>query len=137
MTTFPADMVDRMARVFFLAHHGDDVFSRGHWDAGGDQHVNREPWRAKARAALAQVLPDGWTDRARVDATMPVFPIKAKDALAIEAVQAYRELCVKYGLYGQAQQVQLAINEITDWQGANEDRMKLPDHKHVPVGHDV
>lgn len=65
--------------------------------------------------------------------TMPTFVIKAKDALAPEAVKAYRDLCVKYGLRDQAAQVQLALNEIERWQRDNEGSLKLPDHKHVPV----
>lgn len=67
------------------------------------------------------------------DPTMPVFIIKAKDALAVEAVEAYRDLCTKYRLHDQAAQVQLALDEIVHWQGGNEDRMQLPNHVHVPV----
>lgn len=66
-------------------------------------------------------------------APMPVFTIKAQDALAPEAVSAYHDLCVKYGLHGQAYQVRLALAEIADWQAANVDLIKLPDHDHVPA----
>lgn len=65
--------------------------------------------------------------------TMPVFTIKAKDALAVEAVEAYRQLCVKYHLDDQAYQVSLAIEEIRQWQDTHEDQMQLPDHRHVSV----
>lgn len=64
---------------------------------------------------------------------MPVFVIKAKDALAPEAVGAYRDLCLKYGLDSQAAEVRKALSEISAWQLANEDRVKLPDHEHVPT----
>ena len=64
---------------------------------------------------------------------MPVFVIKAKDPLAVEAVEAYWGLCVGHGLTEQADQVQLAIDEIRAWQAANEDNVKLPDHIHVPA----
>lgn len=65
---------------------------------------------------------------------MPVFVIKATDALAPEAVEAYYELCIRYGLDEQAAQVQLALEEIRDWQNRNDDELTLPSHKHVPVG---
>ncbi len=64
--------------------------------------------------------------------SMPVFTIKAKDALALEAVTAYRDLCTKYGLHGQASEVQLALNELELWQQDHEDELQLPDHAHVP-----
>lgn len=65
--------------------------------------------------------------------TMPVFVIKAKDALAPEAVAAYRDLCTKYGLHLQAEQVQLALDEMEAWQAAHDDLLRLPDHQHVPA----
>jgi len=65
--------------------------------------------------------------------TMPVFVIKAKDALALEAVAAYRDLCTRYGLHGQASEVQLALNEMELWQQDHEDEMRLPHHIHVPA----
>jgi hypothetical protein len=65
---------------------------------------------------------------------MPVFVIKGQDALAIQAIAEYRNLCVQFGLSEQAVQVQLAIDEVEAWQAANPGRVKLPDHEHVPVG---
>lgn len=64
---------------------------------------------------------------------MPTFVIKAKDLLAPEAVKAYWELCVKYHLHDQAEQVLLALDEIILWQQDNKDAVKLPDHAHVPA----
>jgi DNA-binding HxlR family transcriptional regulator len=64
---------------------------------------------------------------------MPVFVIKAQDALAPQAIEAYRRLCVRYELLEQAEQVQLALDEIEAWQAANEDLLRLPRHRHVPV----
>lgn len=66
--------------------------------------------------------------------TMPVFIIKAKDALAPEAVAAYRELCSKYQLHAQAAQVQLAIDEIVAWQESHPDDLRLPSYEHVRAG---
>lgn len=83
--------------------------------------------QAAAIAAVARVV------ATLLPSEMPVFVIKAKDALALEAVEAYRELCTKYGLHGQASEVQLAINEIELWQQDHGDEMRLPDHKHVPA----
>jgi hypothetical protein len=46
---------ERLARRLFLdAHHGDEYAQR-HWDFGGDQHVNKEPWRAKADEVMAVI----------------------------------------------------------------------------------
>jgi hypothetical protein len=64
---------------------------------------------------------------------MPVFVIKAKDALAVPAMRAYLEQCEEHGLSSQAYQVKLAIQEVLRWQGNNIDATKLPDHKHVPT----
>jgi len=72
-------------------------------------------------------------ERLRRQSDMPVFVIKAKDALAIHAVGAYRELCRTHGLNDQAAEVQKALDEIFSWQVTHDDQVKLPDHKHVPV----
>lgn len=64
---------------------------------------------------------------------MPVFVIKAKDALAVDAIEAYRRDCIRHGLTEQAQEVNLALEEIKAWRRAHPDEVKLPDHKHVPA----
>lgn len=48
-----AAMVERAARAIYIDHHDSDEHAVAHWDYGGDQHVNREPWRDKARVVLA------------------------------------------------------------------------------------
>lgn len=74
-----------------------------------------------------------WTGQVTTS-VMPVFTIKAKDTLAPDAVAAYRDLCEENGLYGQASEVQLALNEIELWQQDHQDEVRLPHHLHVPVG---
>jgi len=64
---------------------------------------------------------------------MPVFVIKAKDVLAVAAVEAYRILCRHSWNFAQAAQVQLALDEIQAWQDRNPDLVKAPDHRHVPA----
>lgn len=64
---------------------------------------------------------------------MPVFVIKAKDSLAMSAVEAYRILCRHSGMPGQADQVQLALDEIEAWQGRNPELVKAPYHRHIPA----
>ncbi len=64
---------------------------------------------------------------------MPVFVIKGKDRLAPGVVNAYRSLCTLNGLDEQATQVDLARQEIIDWQQRHPDLVKTPDHPHVPV----
>lgn len=65
---------------------------------------------------------------------MPIFVVKGQDVLAVETIEAYRDLCVKYSLTAQADQVDLAIAEMVAWQGENQDRVRLPEHRHVPAG---
>jgi hypothetical protein len=72
------------------------------------------------------------SDEVKID-DMPVFVIKAKDRLAIDAIIDYRGLCTAHGLDEQAEQVQLAIDEIAVWQDANRHLVQLPDHPHVPA----
>jgi hypothetical protein len=64
---------------------------------------------------------------------MPVFTIKAKDALAVDAVFAYRSLCEKRGLVAQVHEVDKAIQEIRQWRTRNKDLVQMPDHVHVPA----
>jgi hypothetical protein len=64
---------------------------------------------------------------------MPVFTIKAKDKLALRAVDAYRILCEGLGLDEQAREVERAYTEIDEWRQRNPGEIKLPDHKHVPA----
>jgi hypothetical protein len=65
---------------------------------------------------------------------MPVFVLKGKDALALATIAAYRQECFDSRLFEQAQQVNLAYREMASWQNRHRDLIKLPDHKHVPVG---
>lgn len=71
--------------------------------------------------------------QAAVADPMPVFVIKAKDKLALRAVDAYRRLCKELGLDEQARQVAAAYNEMTEWRDRNPGEIKLPDHPHVPA----
>ncbi|QKW15423.1 hypothetical protein [Verrucosispora sp. NA02020] len=45
---------ERLARHLYLTTSGDPN-AQPHWDHGGDQHVNRADWLAKADAALAAI----------------------------------------------------------------------------------
>jgi hypothetical protein len=65
---------------------------------------------------------------------MPVFVIKARDNLSVEAVRDYYDLCVRNGLTAQAAQVRLALHEIAEWRVANPHLCKWPDHDHVSAG---
>ncbi len=68
----------------------------------------------------------------------PVFVLKGQDVLAPGIVDAYRRECVRHGLDEQAAQVELAFREMAEWQARHPERVKLPDHKHVPApGGDV
>lgn len=69
-----------------------------------------------------------------LDDPMPVFVLKAKDKLTSRALVGYIEACDDVGLGEQTRQVLRAADEFTAWQERNPDRVKLPDHKHVPVG---
>ncbi len=64
---------------------------------------------------------------------MPVFTIKGKDRLALDAIKAYRALCEANGLTDQAREVGKAHREMRLWQARNAAAMQLPNHPHVPV----
>ena len=84
--------------------------------------------RASASTLLSMQKP-----KVAVDDPMPVFTIKAQDALAGHALMAYLVACNEFGLTEQAEQVQLAIQEFIDWQRRNQNRIKYPDHTHIPA----
>lgn len=71
------------------------------------------------------------------DDPMPVFVIKAKDKLALRTLEAYTTLCVQLGLDEQAREVDKAYEEMRQWQERNRDRIKFPDHPHVPATTDT
>lgn len=54
---FRTHAVDAIARELYRQHHlssGDgSQWTMAHWDHGGDQHVNKEPWRSRARQVVA------------------------------------------------------------------------------------
>lgn len=64
---------------------------------------------------------------------MPLFTIKAKDKLAVLAVEHYAQLCREHGLSEQAVEVDRAADELIDWRERNPGQVKLPDHPHVPA----
>lgn len=64
---------------------------------------------------------------------MPVFVIRAKDALAVPVLRTYIQECQEHGLAEQAMAVHAAVDEIRAWQQRNIDLTKLPDHPHVPA----
>jgi hypothetical protein len=67
---------------------------------------------------------------------MPVFPLKAKDKLAVRTIESYRTYCEDEGLDAQADEVSKAIDEFEAWQARHPNAMKLPDHVHVPASAD-
>ncbi len=65
---------------------------------------------------------------------MPVFAIQASDNIASVAIGAYIAACCDRDLFGQAQEVIAAFEEINAWRERHPDRCKWPDHEHVPAG---
>lgn len=63
----------------------------------------------------------------------PTFTIKATDALAFPVIRTYADICRQFGLHHQAKEVEKALEEFRQWQIANVDQTKLPDHDHVPA----
>lgn len=63
----------------------------------------------------------------------PVFAILSTDALAYPVLEYYARLCVEMGLNSQANEVRKAAGEFKEWQFANVEQTKLPDHKHKPM----
>lgn len=67
------------------------------------------------------------------DDPMPVFTLLAKDMLALDTVEAYRELCSSARLHDQADEVRKAWREMFEWRRRHPDAVKMPDHPHVPA----
>lgn len=65
---------------------------------------------------------------------MPSFTFLAKDLFIVPVIEHYWELLINEGQLAQADEVEKAIDEIKEWQYNNQDKLKFPDHKHVPVG---
>lgn len=65
--------------------------------------------------------------------TEPRFVIRAQDRLAPDAIAAYSRACKAHGLTAQAEQVDLALEEVLAWQLQNPGAVKDPDHAHVPA----
>jgi hypothetical protein len=89
-----------------------------------------QPALAEAGAVLVEALT---TDSVSDNDPMPVFPLQAEDRLAATAIEAYRVACRDAGLNDQAFEVGAALAEFLRWEARHPERMKLPDHKHVPV----
>jgi hypothetical protein len=64
----------------------------------------------------------------------PVFTIRGQDRFAVRAVGAYYDLCCEAGLMAQAGEVHRALEELRAWQDRHPERIKMPDHAHVPAG---
>lgn len=67
------------------------------------------------------------------DDPMPLFVLKGHDMLTPDAIAAYMNACAARGLREQARQVWQALGEIARWQSRNPDRVRHPNHPHVPV----
>lgn len=63
----------------------------------------------------------------------PVFLLRAQDLFALSGINGYVAELLNHNQYEQAEQVALAITEVSDWQDENTDRLKVPDHQHVPA----
>jgi hypothetical protein len=106
------------------------------WDGQDCDSFDELEARWKLAEAVAAVLNGASTptdDHAAGSDPMPVFTLKGKDLLALEAVQSYLILCEQAGLAAQAEQVRLAFEEMAGWRERNPGAVKLPDHPHVPV----
>jgi hypothetical protein len=59
---------------------------------------------------------------------IPVFVIIAKDAISIEALRAYRDICVSEGCpVEHIAGIQSRIKEFEDWQANNMELVSQPD----------
>lgn len=125
-------LADRVAQAFHEAYeelapsfgYETRAASAVPWDDVPRQ--NRDLMGAVCARLIAEGVITAATD-------MPVFVIKAKDLLAIEAIRGYQALCRSRELFEQADQVQLALDEILAWQRDNLGELKMPDHVRVPT----
>jgi hypothetical protein len=61
------------------------------------------------------------------DRDEPCVVFRAQDALALEALTYYEQICIGHGARRNAKAVAEAIQQIAAWQAAHPDRIKLPD----------
>lgn len=106
------------------------AFSEADYSGTGNADWEDEHLRIGIAAVLALIELESEPES---DDPMPVFVIKAKDALASQAVLAYRALCQEFGLREQAHEVGLAFQEMLNWRERNRELIKNPDHKHIPA----
>ncbi len=57
----------------------------------------------------------------------PWFALRAKDAMAVEAVLHYADVCEKAGLKDHAEGVRRSIQQMEEWRKANPQHVKMPD----------
>jgi hypothetical protein len=69
----------------------------------------------------------------RPEDPMPTFTFKAQDKYAAGAILYYMRRLDEDMLYAQTREVNRALTEFEGWQERNPDKMKAPDHFHVPV----
>ncbi len=58
---------------------------------------------------------------------IPIFVLTAKDKMAVETLIAYRDLCAADCSTEHFQGIEKRINEFTNWEVDNPDKMKIPD----------
>lgn len=63
----------------------------------------------------------------------PIFVLRGQDMFATSGVIAYEQELRDHHQYGQAEEVQKALGEMFTWQDEHTDRLKNPDHEHVPA----
>jgi hypothetical protein len=113
--TLLGEMVERYAGYVAESHGRDDI---------NDQD------RATAHRLLEQLNADG---RLTPLDGMPRFTMLAKDDVAPAVISFYIDQCRAVGWYEQADQVELALDELEGWRAAHPELCKMPDHPHVPT----
>lgn len=57
----------------------------------------------------------------------PWFALRAKDLLALDAVEEYANICLAHNLHDHAAGVLKALEQMKAWREANRDKVKIPD----------
>jgi hypothetical protein len=63
----------------------------------------------------------------------PEFVIKARDAFAVNRIEAGIEILIANGLREQASEERKAADEMRAWQQRHPEKVHDPDHEHVPA----
>lgn len=97
--------------------------------AVADEIIHKEPGNPEEFATYKEVQLNTGGE--------PIFVLRGQDMFAECGIVGYQTELLSHRVLEQADQVSLALEEMQQWQESNANRLKVPDHRHVPVSGEV